>query len=110
MTTAAGPTTPEYRRLRNLLIFVSILIAVTVGAIWLDGRAQRAADHRRAANDTYRQCLTSNNSRQEITLAFDGLYDGFIKASGNSQAAIDFKNEHMASLESALPQRECVKP
>lgn len=53
------------------------------------------------------QCVSSNHGRAEIKQAFADLYDGFIKASGNSQAAVDFKNQRMAQLERGLPQRQC---
>lgn len=100
-------TGDEYRRLRNMLAAISVMLLITVGLIWWDGRAADDRAIRQTLAAEHARCVAANNARQEIKDAFEALYDGFITATAGSQSALDFKAEGMANLERGLPQRDC---
>ena len=83
------------------LIFVALVVVVIIGGVFYKSSIDAVA---RSEHD---RCISGNGSRQAIKDAFADLYDGFITASGRSQAALDFKATRMAELEKRLPQRQC---
>lgn len=97
----------QLTRLRHSAIefqkFVIAALALIVVASFLFVAITLSQQHAK----THDQCVSSNSGRAAIKDAFDDLYDGFIKASGNSPAAVEFKKARMESLEKRLPQRDC---
>lgn len=98
MTTPQHATSAEYRRLRNLLALLSVLIFTTLGAIWLDGR-----------NDEQARCEQSNAGRQVIKDAFNKYTDALGRASGaqDSPQLEAFRKDVNGTLDKGLPQKEC---
>lgn len=84
--------TPARRRLAAYLL----LAAANALALYQVGPARE-----------HRDCVFANRGRTEIKQAFEDLYDGFVNATGGSEAAVTFKETRMASLRKGLPQREC---
>lgn len=66
MTKLAQPTTPEYRRLRNILYLVAVLAVITPVMLFIGNRNDRAWDN-------YNTCLRGNNLRVIIKDTFNGM-------------------------------------
>lgn len=102
-------TTLQLTRLRRTAVNFQRFVVISVIGMFLSGIVFAIGSWVTDSRREYDRCLSSNRSRAEIKDAFKGLYDGFVFASppDRKQAAIDFRDEQLAGLEKALPQRNC---